>query len=94
MVPSFHLVSTVVASVHKLVRALVVQLEQHGHTRIFGPPQRGELVVAVPCHGEECVPPIHQVTVDAWVGFLNGLQGKEMKKNLFTSLLQEKVLTK
>ena len=53
---------TVVAVVDNPVPSLCVELVQHGHGGELGPTQGGELPVPLPCHGQEGVTPVHQVT--------------------------------
>lgn len=70
-----HVVLALVAGIDKAVLALRVQLHKHAHGRPLSTSQWRELQVFVPCKGEECIPPIHQVTGDERVWINNRRQG-------------------
>ena len=70
----FYIRSTAVASVDKIVLALVVQFKQHGHRRVLCAAQRRELVVFLARHHEECVTTVHQIVGDERVRVFDGRQ--------------------
>ena len=62
VVARFHVCAAVVTRVNKAaLLALVVKLVKERHCRELGTTQRGELQMALSCHGQEGVATIHQV---------------------------------
>lgn len=54
-----HVVLALIASVHKAVLALVMQLHQHAHCAPFASSQRAELPVLVPGQSQKGITAIH-----------------------------------
>lgn len=94
------MVFALIASVHKSVLALVVQLYQHAHCAPFTSSQRAELPVLVPGQSQKGITAIHQVTCQHRVGVHDGWQGVydwpgmkvDNKKYLVTEIRRRDIL--